>query len=184
MGAAARVYLASERKDALTTAGKWVMSAYGVPCGALELGPAGDGRVWLDMCTLGQHLPQMYPPDDIRDLTADGCARLGLCPDCLGFGDLNRIPASDLLAAARGIDEVKQLCPNCGGSGRPALRVTVKRGMAGTTGEIRPLPHKYVPPLGGEDPAILAAFGVQPGLCLACSMLEDGEGPRGEALHT
>lgn len=170
--------------------GIWVMSGHGIPCGAIELGdaplgPAAQGRVWLDVCILGQHLPQMYAKDEARELTADGCARLGLCPDCLGFGDMNRTPATDPLTAARGVDEVKRPCPNCGGSGRPAVRVAVRRDLTGgVTGTIRPVPHAYVPPLGDEDPEWLAAFGVPPGLCLACSMPEDGKGPREEALHT
>jgi hypothetical protein len=93
--------------------GIWVPSGPGLPCGARELGGAGDGRVWLDVCILGQHLPQMYRPGDLNELTAGGCARLGLCPDCLGFGDLHPAPAADMLEAARGIDELRQPCPGC-----------------------------------------------------------------------
>jgi hypothetical protein len=170
-----------------TAAGIWVMGS--LPCGARELGddalgPAADGRVWLDVCILGQHLPQMYARDEANDLRADDCERLGLCPDCLGFGDLDRSPVTDPLTAARGIDQVKRPCPNCGGSGRPAIRVTVRRDLSGgVTGAIRPVPHAYVPPGGIEDPDKLAAFGVAPGACLACGMPEDGKGPREEALH-
>lgn len=166
-----------------TTNGAWVSSGPGLPCGARILGDAGDGRVWVDMCTMGQHLPQMYPPAEVHDLDPDGCARLGLCPDCLGFGDAAPGLARDQLEAARGIDEVKHPCPGCGGSGRPALRVTLTRDLSGVTGSIRPLRHEYVPPLDGSDRELRAAFGVPDGMCLACGMPEDGTGPHGEALH-
>lgn len=158
----------------------WVMGAMGLPCGARKLadaamGAAPAGRTWLDVCILGQHLPQMYAADEITELHPDGCARLGLCPDCQGWGDT--APASTVLGLARGIDEVAKPCPNCGGSGRPALRVSVNRSSVSTTGEVRPLPHEYVPPL--ED----AESWLPEGTCLACGMLLDGKGPRGEVLH-
>jgi hypothetical protein len=167
----------------MTNPGIWVTTGAALPCGARKLGDAGDGRVWLDVCILGQHLPQMYRLDDMNDLTAEGCARLGLCPDCLGFGDLDPGLAAGMLEAARGIDEVKRPCPGCGGTGRPALRITLDRSDGGIQGKIRPLPHEYVPPLEGGDPMLAAAFGVPEGTCLACGMPEDGTGPRGEALH-
>lgn len=176
----------------MTSAGIWVMSGHGIPCGArplgdAALGPATEGWVWLDVCILGQHLPQMYATGDIRELAAAGCGRLGLCEDCLGFGDLDRTPVTDALRAARGVDQVKQLCPNCGGSGRPAIRVTVHRDLAGgVTGALRPVPHAYVPPLGADESLksmFTTLLGSQPGMCLACGMPEDGKGPRGEALH-
>jgi hypothetical protein len=162
----------------------WVLSGPALPCGARPLGESGPGRVWVDVCILGQHLPQSYQGTEIHPLDADRCARLGLCPDCLGFGDLNPVPAAGMLAAARGIDEVDRPCPNCGGTGRPALRITLTRDTAGVAGSIRPLPHSYVPPLGGADPVMLAAFQIPEGFCLACGMPSDGTGPRGEALHT
>jgi hypothetical protein len=149
------------------------------------LGPAPPGRTWLDVCILGQHLPQMYQDGELNDLTAEDCSRLGLCPDCLGFGDTNpvKLGAGEALMAARGIDEMKRPCPNCGGSGRPALRVTVRRDASGVQGGIRPLPHAYVPPLDGADPEFTALFGAAEDMCLACGMPPDGTGPRGEALH-
>jgi hypothetical protein len=172
----------------MTAAGMWVTSGPGLPCGARELpdsalGPAGDGRAWLDVCLLGQHLPQVYRKDEIRELTADGCTRLGLCPDCLGFGDTGPAAAADALLAARGIDQVPERCPGCGGTGRPAVRVTVERYSSGVTGSVRPLPHAYVPPLNVTDPELAALFGASPDMCLACGMPQDGTGPRGGALH-
>jgi hypothetical protein len=177
----------------MTGPGIWVLSGLGLPCGARKLGdtvlgPAQSGRVWLDVCILGQHLPQMYRKAELADLTSEGCARLGLCPDCLGFGDTSPAPVADALAAARGIDQVRHPCANCGGSGRPALRVTVTRGAGGTEGSIRPLPHAYVPPLPAADVPESAALLGAPAraderMCLACGMPPDGTGPRGEALH-
>ncbi len=159
-----------------------------MPCGARELGdsvlgPAQSGRVWLDVCILGQHLPQMYRKDEARELRAEDCARLGLCPDCLGFGDTAAYRFANALFVARGADEVQQPCPNCGGTGRPAVRVTVEHDANGVTGGIRPLPHEYVPPLSETDAELLAAFKAPADMCLACGMPGDGTGPRGEALH-
>jgi len=168
--------------------GTWVTSGPGLPCGARRLGdsvlgPAQKGRVWLDVCILGQHLPQMYRDAELGDLTPEGCARLGLCPDCLGFGDMSPAVVTDALLAARGIDEVKRPCPGCGGTGRPALRITVTRSPDGVQGDIRPLPHAYVPPIEAVDPDLAVLFQVPDGMCLACGMPQDGTGPRGEALH-
>ena len=160
------------------------MSGPGLPCGARRtgiMGQAPDGRVWLDVCILGQHLPQMYQAAEICELAPEGCARLGLCPDCLGFGDLAQ--AASVLALARRSDEAAERCPGCGGSGRPALRVTVRRDASGIQGAIHPLPHEYVSPLPGTDPALAALFEASPGMCLAGGMPPDGTGPRGEELH-
>jgi hypothetical protein len=152
----------------------WVLSGPGLPCGARELGESGDGRTWLDVCVIGQHLPQMYAPGEIRPLDAGG-AELGLCPDCAGFGDLTPGVGADMAAVNRGIDQIRSPCPGCGGSGRPAIRVTVTRDPSGgVTGSLRPVPHPFVPPSG------------QPGMldgCLACGMPPDGLGPRDEVLH-
>ena len=172
----------------MSASGIWVTSGPGMPCGARKLGdsvlgPAQSGRVWLDVCILGQHLPQMYREGELCDLTAEGCARLGLCPGCLGFGDASPAVVTDPLLAARGIDEVKRPCPGCGGSGRPAVRVTVQRDSGGVQGSIRSLPHQYVPPLDGSDPEYMALFEVAADMCLACGMPPDGTGPQGEVLH-
>ena len=168
--------------------GIWVTSGPALPCGARRLGdevlgPATAGRTWLDVCIIGQHLPQMYADGELRELEPDGCARLGLCPDCLGFGDLGPSGAAHALQAARGVDQVAQPCPNCGGTGRPALRITIDRSSGGVTGTMRPLPHSYVPPLGDADREMLALFQASEDMCLACGMPPDGTGPRGEALH-
>lgn len=165
----------------------WVMSAHWMPCGARQLGDlagrARPGTTWLEVNTLGQHLPQMYPAGDIRPLTAQDCPRLGLCPTCLGFGNLDTRPPASWADLARAIDQAASPCPDCGGTGRPALRVTIRRDGSGMTGEIRPLPHAYVPPLDTRQPELAATFGVTPDACLACGTPPDGTGPRGEALH-
>ena len=170
--------------------GIWVTGGPGMPCGARKLGddvmgPAPYGRTWLDVCIIGQHLPQMYRDSEMRDLKPEDCARLGLCPDCLGFGDNSPAAATHPLLAARGVDEVEHPCPGCGGSGRPALRVTIQRDASGVTGSLRPLPHEYVPPPSADsDIELRGVFEAPADMCLACGMPQDGTGPRGEALHT
>jgi hypothetical protein len=139
--------------------------------------------MWLDVCILGQHLPQMYRVTEVRELTAEACASLGLCDKCLGWGDSGGTDAREVLYAARRVDEVRQPCPGCAGSGRPALRVSVTVASSGLTGQIRPLPHAYVPPLKGADPEMLQLFEVPDDMCLACGMPADGKGPRGETMH-
>jgi hypothetical protein len=166
--------------------GIWVTSGPGLPCGARKLDPRvmGDaprGRTWVDVCIIGQHLPQMYRDTEISTLDAGGCERLGLCPDCLGFGD-TAPGVRAAFDAARAIDQIARPCANCGGSGRPAIRVSVTRTAGATTGSIRPLPHAYIPPLD-PDPELAAAFGAAPDMCLACGMPPDGKGPRDETLH-
>jgi hypothetical protein len=168
--------------------GIWVTSGPGLPCGARKLGddvlgPASRGRTWLDVCIIGQHLPQMYRDSEMRDLRPVDCARLGLCPDCLGFGDTSPAAITDARLAARGVDQVEHRCPGCGGTGRPALRVTIQRDGGGVQGSIRPLPHEYAPTTAMPGPLLLAAFEAPQDMCLACGMPQDGTGPRGEALH-
>ena len=162
--------------------GVWVQSG-GLPCGARQLGEAGNGRVWLDVCVLGQHLPQQYRPAEISDLDAGGCAGLGLCPACLGFGDLDPALPRGLGEAARGVDQITRPCGTCGGSGRPALRVQVTRTANGVTGQINPVAHDYVPPLPGMDLSQAVMFGLEADSCLACGTPPDGSWPTGEVLH-
>jgi hypothetical protein len=167
----------------------WVLSGPSLPCGARaigdehQLGPAREGTMWLDVCVLGQHLPQMYRVSEAQELTAEGCVRLGLCEQCLGWGDAGETDAHEVLHAARRVDEVKHPCPGCGGSGRPAIRVSVNVVSGGLTGHVRPLPHVYVPPLEGADPDMLALFEIPDDMCLACGMPAGGKGPREEELH-
>jgi hypothetical protein len=166
----------------------WVVSGPGLPAGARVLGDdAAAQRIWLDVCVFGQHLPQMYRIDEISDLDRESCPRLGLCEDCLGFGDLAPGVGQTMMQVNRGVDQLSRACPGCGGSGRPALRVTVARSASGTTGVIRPVPHGYVEPLPAgrlpEAAAILIGLAGGPAGCLACGMPRDGVGPRDEALH-
>jgi hypothetical protein len=163
----------------------WVISGPGIPCGARLapeaaefLGPERKGTRWVDMCSMGQHLPQMYQAAEIHPLTRENCARLGLCEDCLGWGDTGPVPQG-IGGLARSLDEVRTACPNCGGSGRPALRVVIRRTAATTAASISLLPHEYVPPLPGDDDELRAAFGESLDMCLACGASR-GDGPHGE----
>jgi hypothetical protein len=173
----------------------WVVTAPGMLVGARILGKAYDrgakghsGKTWLDVCILGQHLPQMYSNGDIRILTSENCPALGLCPECFGFGDMDDPPADNFLSLARSIDQMANLCTTCGGSGRPAIRVSVHREPNATeyvppTGTITTVPHAYIPPLSDEllgfyaEPEMRTLFGSNPDDCLACGL------PPGDEKH-
>lgn len=151
----------------------WVLSGM-LPCGARRIDdmPADLGRrAWLDVCILGQHLPQMYNEKEITGLFPETCGRLGLCADCLGFGTVatDGVPPG---LSALGIDEIPELCETCGGSGRGAIRMTVTRSASGVTGQITVLPHGYVEPLASTIQT-----------CLACGVERDGKGPDGQPAH-
>ena len=179
----------------------WVMGAPGAPYGAKILGDAERGmtgaRYWVDLCLIGQHIPQMYDKQDVHELTPLDCPRLGLCAECLGFGDVGDFEqirrSSSLTVAARGIDEMSldRLCTTCGGTGRPYTRVRILRTHGTTTGEITVLHHAYVPPLPMEDLTQAELFYARNGslfnasadMCMACSMAEDGRDSRGERIH-
>lgn len=175
--------------------GIWVTAAGFMPCGARRLtaesyAPLGQPRrgvAWLDVCIMGQHLPQMYAERDIHGLSAEGCESLGLCPDCLGFGDTGGEPGrgiiQQVLRLARSIDEVATLCPGCGGTGRPALRVSVHRSGPETSASIVVMPHAYVPPGDHIDAERAMVFEVSTDSCLACGMRMGDKTPRGEAIH-
>lgn len=173
--------------SARVTAGLWVVGGIGVPFGARysqgaeeHLGPAKEGTRWLDLCTLGQHLPQMYRISEIHGLTAEQCPSLGLCDHCLGFGDVSTARGP----LVRAIDQVASLCPNCAGSGRPSIRLSVRRTREGVDGDIRPLPHAYVPALPEYSSGISSIFSLAADICMACMMPVNGTGPHGEELHT
>jgi len=131
----------------------WVLSG-GIPSGARTIAP-GDGKatMWLKVCVLGQHLPQMYREDEIHRITPESAPHLGLCPDCLGWGTQQENiplpwPGGGMSAAAypHGIDERPEPCPVCEGSGRPALRSIVTRDGGQVNGRLEFRPHEYVPP--------------------------------------
>jgi hypothetical protein len=170
----------------------WVVSAPGLPYGARLLGqdPTSD-MFWIDMCMLGQHLPQMFKGAEIRPLAKVECAPLGLCGDCLGFGDMDPRPASrrSFAEIARNVSQVIRPCGTCHGSGRPALRVTVYHADDGHGVIVEPVPHAYLPPssfANGEDAFYTdkrALFSATDDMCLACAMPEDARGPKNEVYH-
>jgi hypothetical protein len=109
---------------------------------------------------MGTHLPQIYRNEEISVLAdAAMCESFGLCPQCWGRGT----PASVRDHVAPHIDEVEP-CGSCGGTGRPAIRVTLERSASALTGHLEILPHAYVPPVKGS---------LQ--VCLACGSDQDSE---------
>lgn len=146
----------------------------GIPVGARVrpdvaeyLGPpvTRDG-VWIDMCSMGQHLPQCYRVGELAPLDAEVAVRHGLCPDCLGYGTTDEL--RDLVAHST---EIAKPCGNCGGSGRPSLRVEVEQPAPGTTlGKLLPQPHA---------PVLVA----EQDYCLACGTVP-GQEPPGWDNHT
>jgi len=165
----------------------WVVSAPGVPFGARILGmDYRSDRIWVDVCLMGQHLPQMYAEEHVHGLGRGHCKVLGLCEECLGFGDTDTSISGDMLHAARSIDEVVNPCKNCGGTGRTAMRVRLARGFGQMAAEMSFLPHEYVKPLNNEDDVFYQEmrelFGSASDLCLACGLAR-GEKYQGEEIH-
>lgn len=134
----------------------WCVFGPGLPAGARVTRIADRERLWLDVCLLGHHLPQLHRPAQIGGLPQAACAALGLCPDCLGFGTLAALDGF----YPYGVDEVPGRCATCHGTGRPCLRVSTHRTPSGTEGSVRVLPH---------NPVIRSDIkGVTGDLCLAC----------------
>lgn len=133
----------------------WVAIA-GVPYGARLGAPADSiGDFWLNVCVIGQHLPQMFAALDINSsLTAERAMELGLCPDCLGFGTKAEIPLDKRYTT----EDVPERCGPCGGTGRPYVRVRPERADGYVAATVAVMPH--APLEGGYD-------GNGP-FCLAC----------------
>lgn len=127
----------------------------GLPYGARPAEPIErrEGWYWINVCIVGQHLPQMYDVDDIHfDLTEVEAKDRGLCPDCLGFGTaapMNRLA----LMGAFHAENTPERCIPCGGSGRPYL-------LAYRSGK-GVIPHVPIPTMNGT--------------CLACLYPENSE---------
>lgn len=81
--------------------------------------PAREGRVWLDCNIMGSHLPQMYQPGEIAEVTSPPEVQAhGMCQQCLGFGIVYDAGQ-------------ETFCSACGGSGRPGLKVDVTATTSG-----------------------------------------------------
>lgn len=192
----------SDQEKKGESAGLWVMSAPGIPCGAKRLGvPSGSatgrGKTWIDVCIIGSHIPQMYGNPEIHPLEKSDCDRLGICPECLGFGDVGDFEvvrtSPDITAVARDISQIASPCAHCAGSGRPAIRARVVRAADGSVrGSMAVVPHAYVPPLPMEDlvqgelfytrnPEL---FGASHDMCLACGHPRIVPLGLGEPVHT
>jgi hypothetical protein len=168
----------------------WVWGAPGVPFGARLLGAVPerpDSHSWLEVCILGHHLPQQYANEQIEPLVPMDCERLGLCPDCLGFGEMASTDPHnpDFMAFVRAIDQLTDPCKTCEGSGRPCTRASVTRDGDAVTGGINCLPHAYIPPLAdrGMYVGMAAAFGTTEDLCMACGLGPDGVWLGGVPVH-
>ena len=103
-------------------------------CGAaVFLGPRED-MLTLDINILSTHMPQVYRPDELTPLSQVRLADHGLCPRCRGWGLTSMYDNATM-------DEVLEgrhgdICPDCGGSGRPGVKVTIDRSPSGTQGKI------------------------------------------------
>lgn len=142
----------------------WVLQA-GMTYGARQVAPGSHaGTVWLSVCMMGQHLPQMYQAAEVHPVTQLAAPGLGLCAACLGFGTAADLPDVFYPYA---VDELSAACPQCEGSGRPAVVVTLVRDGNGIEGSARLRPHAWVKPVRGA----------LPGRCAACG------GVKGDSAH-
>lgn len=95
-----------------------------VNCGAgVLLGAPHGGFVNLDVNMGGVHLPQAYREDECTPLR--NLRHHGFCLTCSGWGltsMFDNAPINDILDGNHG-----ERCPDCGGSGRTGLSITVDR---------------------------------------------------------
>ena len=142
----------------------WCRGASWVPVGGrVIIAHERPGCWWVNVCITGQHWPQVYQDRELTELTSPGQAEaLGMCGTCLGFGTPAQLP--DPMWPYT-IGEIPDPCTGCGGTGRPALRVTQTRVAGTVVSHLVTLPHAYVQP---------AATG-PPGVCLGCYSREVGD---------
>lgn len=115
--------------------------------------------VWLDVCIMGQHLPQQYKREEITAMTPELIKEHSLCETCQGYGTTDLF--EDLPIGA-GPDQVPHPCETCGATGKKYLRVTLHRDASGVTGQMNILPHE--------------AEYREDGLCVHCSVPKDDHG--------
>lgn len=104
-----------------------------MPIGARVFGDAVEGFVWLDICMMGTHLPQMYRPEELERLTPTLADEMGLCIHCLGYGVSGQVGMVPLMSDTRVLEDADLLCHGCGGSGRQGIGVTIEQDEGGTT---------------------------------------------------
>jgi hypothetical protein len=108
----------------------------------------------------------VYRRSELRALTAADAPRLGLCPACLGYGTTGELAVSLDGYHPYRVDEIEDPCAECGGSGRPYVKVTIRHDNGQITGHMDVARHLPVYRERG-----LAGYAVLPdGLCLACGM--------------
>ena len=122
----------------------WVIGA-GLPMGGRVMGPPDDGKLWIDVCMVGTHLPQQYREEDAYALTPDKCGPLGLCPGCLGFGTI--IEGQSMVGVTADVNPAP--CVTCHGSGRPYLMAHVRRQSDAVEIWQEIKPHTCLPPVTG-----------------------------------
>lgn len=103
------------------------------------MGPATDdgSRVWIDLCILGSHLPQMYRPTEFEPATRELAEKHELCPTCLGYGN---VPFR-----AEAPDGVWARCDDCRGSGSSKFFVDITQNADGSVIEGRVTPRDHGP---------------------------------------
>lgn len=128
----------------------------GIPIGAKVLTAVDEASwmVWLDVCSMGTHLPQNYRLEELTPLDAETARAHGLCWDCLGYGTTADIDVTMMPS----IDHLDEPCPTCGGTGRPHLRVTIERRGSAVTAQMSWVAHE---PVVRPD---------RPDMCVACGM--------------
>lgn len=100
-----------------------------------------DGQwAWIDLCMIGQHLPQRYNVHEIKRIDSKIANELGLCPNCLGYGTLDVLPFPATVSS----DQLKNPCPKCDGSGKEFIRLQITRTETGSTGTMIILEHPYL----------------------------------------
>lgn len=128
-----------------------------MPLGARVLGPAPhEGFIWIDLNTMGSHLPQMYRPEELKPIDAAIAKAEGLCVACLGYG----VPDDYEVPLAASIDQLEHICDDCHGTGRQGMRVNILRKPDSIEARMHVDEHAFVPEMRDHE-------------CKACGMPKD-----------
>ena len=101
-------------------------------CGAAVLvGGDNHGALALDVCLMKTHLPQFYRLDELIPIRQVKLEDHGFCRRCGGWGITSMFEQASVDQILEG--RHGEVCPNCEGSGRTGVKITIDRSVPGET---------------------------------------------------